>query len=322
MHFKAMRRALACAILTAATGGAMAGDLPSTATYRLARMSPAQREAVARAFAGQTSRAARPAGADKLDSRPPSLASFATTPPSDVASPFAQLVLRIQADDDLSGVDWVMFALTGPHGQVIWIGGTIEVPAKRLDMRFASDVSANMEPGTWTVDWASVADAADNTAIYEQSDLSAIGPTQFELNTSRKNLVDFGAPEMTQGTVLTPTLSASAVQKGTTLAPIARADFKLKDSGSGFSVLVADWCLADESICFSTIRRETLRGELKETVHSGGSIAGILPGVYLLRFVSASDHAGNAVVYFGSDFSGETDFSTLMPEGHSITITP
>jgi len=266
--------------------------------------------------------AVHPEGAGKLDTVAPRLASFSTTPPADLAAPLAQLVLRVQADDDLSGVNWLMFALRGPHGQQIWIGGDIDVPTRRLGLRVAADVRADMEPGTWTVDWSSVSDAAGNTISYEQSELSLIGSTQIELTSTREDLVDIEAPSITEGILLTSTLSASGVLKGTPFAPIAKADFKVRDTGSGIQSVFADWCLANESFCFSTEAHDQVRCVLKATEHSGGSIAGMPPGIYRLRDLIVFDQAGNRAFYQGADFGGGTDFSTLMPGGHAITITP
>ena len=47
----------------------------------------------------------------------------------------------------------------------------------------------------------------------------------------------------------------------------------------------------------------------------------VVPGLYYLYQLLALDFAGNVRPLTGSEFGGETDFSALLPDGHTITLT-
>jgi hypothetical protein len=323
MHFMPKQQALACAVLcVAAITAARANSLPPAAAAQMAQMTPGQRAAFVRSFAPSRAHVAAAVGAGRLDTTPPTLANFNVTPPADAAGPLAQVIVHAKASDDLSGVQTVMFELVGPHGQAVWFDDMLEVPTKNFSGKIAVDVSAYLEPGTWTVQQAYVIDAAGNYAIYSGPALAALGNSQVTIVSSHGDLADYTPPTLTQGTVSTPTLSVSGLQKGTSQPPIAAVDFTASDVGSGIRHVESMWCLADSSACLFTTLAESVRGRQKDTLSLGTSIAGAPPGTYLLEYVGVYDYAGNWTSYMGTDFGGDTDFSTLMPAGHSITVTP
>jgi hypothetical protein len=329
MTFMLKKQAFACALLSlAAAGGALAADLPPLAAAQ-PDLSPEQRAAIVRAYAaaattrGHHASAAGTTPGGKLDNTPPVLKSFRITPPADVAAPFAQLVFDAKATDDLSGVAAVQFGLQGPHGQGVGGYSWITVPQKSATVRFALNETAYVEPGTWTVTYVYVGDAAGNYVFYAGDELAALGNVQVTIANGQPGLVDFTPPVVSQGTVVTPSLSASGTQKGTTQSPLIKADFALSDDRSGVMQAAATWCLADMSACLYSFASESVHGQRKETLHMAGSLPSAqTPGVYILHDLQAWDQAGNLVWMDSADFGGETDFSTLMPGGHTITVTP
>jgi hypothetical protein len=319
MNVTLNKRALACAALSLATvAGARASELPAMASTQATQMTAAQSAAHVRALTSGRAQIA----AGKTDTTPPVLASFKVTAPADTSAPLAQWVVQAKAGDDLSGVLAVDIGLAGPHGQTLWVGWAENVHPKAFSGKFAYDASAYLEPGIWTVFMAIAVDAAGNSATYTGDTLAALGNTQVTVVNKHPELADFTAPAVLQGTVVTPSLSASALQKGTTLPPTAVVDFAVSDVGSGVMFVNAQFCLPDMSACLQTAASETVRGRLSETLRTGNTISGLPPGTYLLNNLIVEDQAGFLTDYMGADFGGETDFSTLMPDGHSITITP
>jgi hypothetical protein len=322
MHSMPKKQALACAVsaLVLATG-AQARELTPSLLQATAQMTPTQRAAFLRHVASP--QGARAASGSKLDTTPPVLKSFQLTVPKDTAAPWSQIRIEAESSDDLSGVAYVSIGLVGPHGQFIWAGGQAGLPSKQSTMTFAIDVSAYTEPGTWTVSSIGVNDAAGNyTGYSDPQSIAQFGPTAVTLANSRPEMVDYTPPVLTQGTVVTPSLSASGTQKGTMNPPFFGIDLTIKDAGAGVQSAWGTWCLADMTACLNVNGYDTVRGETKKKLRVVGNISGAPVGDYLPYQVIVFDWAGYGFGYNGTDFGGTTDFGTLMPGGDKITITP
>jgi hypothetical protein len=285
MNFMLTRQALACAVLLAA------GPIAASA-------------------------------AGKLDTTPPVLKSFQVTPPADMADPLAQIRIDAKVTDDMSGVGTVAFGLLGPHGQYGYAAASIGLPEKTFAGHMVVFNTQYLEPGTWTIQYVNVQDMAGNAAwISDPATIAAAGALQFTVTSSRPQLGDYTPPVVLSANVVTPSVSASATLKGTTLPAYFAVDVTLRDDKSGIGAVWANWCLADFSACIFSNATEGVYGHVKSTLRMGGS-AGVAPGVYVLYSLGYTDQASNAATLIGTDFGGETDFSTLMPGGHTITITP
>jgi hypothetical protein len=329
MSFMPKKQALACAVsMLVVMAGAQARELSPSLLAAAAHMTPTQRAA----FLRGASSAERAAGTfttsgSGLDTTPPVLKSFHVAVPADTAKPWAQIRIDCAASDDLSGVQYIDLLLTGPHGQelYVWDEWLLHPPAKQYSTSMATDVSAYTEPGVWTVSSVDVMDAAGNYVAYTDPQVIAqFGATSFTLVNNRPEMVDYTSPVLGQGAVVTPSLSASGTQKGTSAAPIAEVDLTVKDTGrAGAHWASGTWCLADMSACLNLDWTDSVRGESKKKAQLTGRIDSSLPaGDYLPYYFAVTDWAYNQMSFRGSDFGGATDFGQLMPGGDKITITP
>jgi hypothetical protein len=320
MPYRIHRPALAIAALTATT-------LAHAATLDVAQlktMPPAARAKLLQAQSlAKASARSRRAGDGPVDNNPPSLTSFAMKPPADVAAPFAQLEFDIKATDDQAGVISYGFTLTGPHGQSVGWAPPESAPETKFSQKAWVDVSAYLEPGVWTLTSLYLFDANQNYITYGAADLPQYGNVQVNIVNGKPKLVDYTPPTAVKGKVVTTSVSASSFAPGTNMPPYIDADFDVTDAGSGTYMSSAYWCVADESSCMSMSAVDTGRERSKATVHLWGQLGfGQQPGDYLLVYVSFFDFAWNETFLFGKDFGGDTDFSVLMPGGHTITVTP
>jgi hypothetical protein len=318
------KQALACAVATlAVVAGAQARELSPSLLAATASMTPMERAAFLRDVRGATAAKVKSMSGSKLDVTPPVLTSFHVTPPADTSAPLAQIRIDVQASDNLSGVTYLMLTIAGPHGQEMFVGASPGLPAKQTTQSLALDVSAYTEPGVWTVMYATVSDAAGNYQDYYDPQIGQIGDASFTLVNSHAKLADYTSPVVTQGVVVTPTLSASGTLKGTNEPLIAAIDMTVKDGNAGVANVSGTWCLADMSSClYMNGGYDYLRGDTKKTLRLWSGIGGAPAGDYLPYQVFVSDHAYNYTTYQGADFGGTSDFSTLMPAGDKITVTP
>jgi hypothetical protein len=323
MNFMPKKQALACVVLAlAGVAGAQASEIAPMAAPS-AQMTPAQRAAYLHAVTASRTPGAHATAGSKVDVTPPTLTSFNVLPPADAAAPLAQLQIQLKAADDLSGVSYAYVQMLGPHDQWVYASSAPDgIPGKTFSQRLATSLNAYLEPGTWQVNWIGVGDAAGNFSGYDVSALASLGNVQFTIANSKPKAVDYTPGAVTQGTVVTPVVSASAYLKGTTAPAMIEADFTSADAGSGVQSVYSSWCLADASSCFGMSAYDAVRGDLKKTLRPTAYASWIPPGDYLLQFLEVEDQAGNWTSYYGTDFGGDTDFSTLMPGGHTITVTP
>jgi hypothetical protein len=313
------KQALACALLACAAG-AQAEASAAPTLEALKAMAPAQRDAAFRQLAATKA----PAGS-KMDSTPPVLTSFKITPPADVAAPLSQLRVDLTATDDLSGIAWTYANVSGPHAQNLSIFVGDSLPAKSVAAHGTVDTTAYLEPGAWTVNSIGLVDVAGNSVWVTGDELAALGDPHFQLANSHPDSVDYTPPTLKGGKVLTPRMSVSAVVKGTRSSAYVVASFAASDAAGGAGIYSVDatWCFADNSFCFGTSNWESSRGQSKATLQTASSLGpSYLPGEYILASVVVRDQAANYTYLFGTEFGGTTDFSTLMPQGHVITLVP
>jgi len=312
------------------TKPALAGLL--TAAFAAGAWSAPANDAAARAMAlhrmalqraGYPVPAAQPASG-ALDTTPPSIKSFRITPPANAAAALAQVVVDLQGTDDLSGVQSVSLTLSGPHGQLLQGVGHTQMPGTKYSTKFAMDVSAYTEPGTWTATSAFISDYAGNWVFYDAQQLASLGNASVTIGNSHPELVDTTPPTLTGGVVLTPTASLSSTFPGTTqIGGMIGANFDVSDAGSGVLVVGATWCNAQETCLSTGGSRDVLRNSQAVTQLTTSQIVGwMAAGTYTLKYVSLQDHAGNYVYLLGTEFGGTADFGALMPAGHTITLTP
>jgi hypothetical protein len=131
---------------------------------------------------------------------------------------------------------------------------------------------------------------------------------------------------LASGVVRTPTVSLSAIMPGTASpGGVLAADFTVTDDSSGVEFIGATWCDKVTGRCLGTGATNTLvKGStsLALTVLSEYTASNLPQGTYTLSIVSVQDRAGNYRYLTGTEFGGSTDFSVLMPQGHTITVTP
>jgi hypothetical protein len=268
----------------------------------------------------------RHAASAALDQQAPVLRSFSVKVPANIAAPQAQVVIDLKVSDDLSGVYDVVFNLVGPHGQTLVVAGSQLLPATKVEARAAVDVSDYTEPGTWTVFSAFVRDYAGNFGIYGADELAGLGNSTVTLVSKRPGHADITPPTVVSGVLRTPTVSSSAIMPGTASAGgVLAADFIVTDDSSGVEFVGTTWCDKLSGTCFGMGAINTLFKDstnLALTILSEYTASSPPQGTYTLSVVSVQDHAGNYRYLTGIEFGGTTDFSALMPQGHTITVTP
>ena len=136
--------------------------------------------------------------------------------------------------------------------------------------------------------------------------------------------VDAVPPTLVSGKILTPTVSLSAFQPGTSIPLYAGVQVKTKDSGdtivSGLRYVSADFCMLDSSACFRVQTYPNAAGSPQGTYQMGSQPANWWPspGDYHLNYVYLEDLAGNTTYLTSTEFGGTTNFKKLFP---SVVIT-
>ena len=125
--------------------------------------------------------------------------------------------------------------------------------------------------------------------------------------------------------MLTPNVSLT---DGTNLlSPWVGVSMKTDDTGSprvaGINYMAAEFCTLDVQHCIGMGWSSTYATQAHITASPGTQLyGGYYPaGTYYLYYTYVVDWAGNAQYLMGSEFGGETDFSTLFPAGHTMTLT-
>lgn len=271
-----------------------------------------------------------PAAAAALDSTPPVLTQFEAPATLNVAKAAPPFSVLIKATDDLSGVRDVFFFATGPSGQRIFAFARADWPSTSLSRRvglFTMFAGRLLEPGTWTFDQARIEDLVGNPGKYNQAQLAALGNTTFTvLNTGNFDKV---APTLSGGQILTPSVSLSAIAKGTAgQAPFVGVKLSATDTGNsavaGLAGAAVAFCSAGDNPCVELWSAPSGGSLTAGTLFAGaqvGSQLGHVPGDYQLYSVVLWDQAGNLRELVDIAQGGTTDFSTLFPTT-KLTLKP
>jgi hypothetical protein len=261
----------------------------------------------------------------------PALTAFGAGTTLDVGKPTPPFSILIKGKDNLSGVVAVTYFATGPSGQRIFGGLSVDYPGTGFSRRGGfSDlyVGRLLEPGAWVIDEAAVMDAAGNLGYYGAAALAALGNTRFTVVNG--GTYDTVAPTLTSGQILTPTVSLSSFAKGTTtLAPYVGVKVTAADAGStavaGLAGAGATFCVADASRCIAVgVATPNAGNQPSGTLVLGSQVASVLgqsPGEYLLSAILLWDQAGNVRELVSTAFGGSTNFGKFFPTT-KITLQP
>lgn len=265
-----------------------------------------------------------------LDVTPPVLTMFKASPVLNPSLSQQTFNVQIKGTDDLSGIRDVFYFATGPSGQRIFGRMVADYPATSFSRRggFGSHYSGRLlQPGVWTIVEARVEDVVGNPGKYNQAALAALGNTTFTVvNTGAYDAV---APTFTSGQVLTPTVSLSAMAKGTSSqAPFIGVRVTTADTGStavaGVAGAAAAFCIAGNNPCLEPWASPSAGSLATGTFLLGTQVSaalGQVPGEYELCELVLWDQAGNMRVLASAACGGTTDFSTLFASTR-ITLTP
>jgi hypothetical protein len=254
-----------------------------------------------------------------LDTTPPALTAFSAPATFTQTGLQIPLVVSYTATDDLSGVSQFYAWAAGPGGQRLDVFVSLGYPALKI-AGFASSgsVTSFLQAGTYTFVGANVTDLAGNVSSYDQAALSALGNVTVTVQNSGK--FDAHSPVLDSGQILTPVVSLSSSDPGTSQPPFVGASIKVTDAGdtavAGLRYIDATFCLADSSHCFTMsswqpTAVETRQATLRVGYQLNRSID--VPGVYELANVSIGDYAANNQYLQSIDFGGSTDFTAYFP---------
>jgi hypothetical protein len=313
---RAWRKGLVCGLVIGAATGA-AADVAAPAVNELKILTAEQRRARVKAWAAQKKLAFAPLNGVALDTSPPRLTAIRLPVSFDPTRSVSQLVVDFSLTDDLSGTEWVMIDAYGPTGQLASAVVTIPPGPTQYSGKAALDISPFAAAGEWQILAVQGYDRAGNYFYLGQRELADLGNTV--VNVSNK-LVDAEAPRLVSGRILTPSVSKSTPPAGTNEGtPYAAVTVKTLDNGttaiSGVFGVGLNFCLADQSACFTVGAVTDVFRQAKWTASASGSLWSNLPvGDYMLSWVTINDHARNERYYQSIAFGGETDFSTMFPD--------
>jgi hypothetical protein len=255
--------------------------------------------------------------AAKVDDKPPVLTIINT----------AGTFINVAATDNLSGVRWGYAYSRGPSDQFVvsFVGSTM--PSKNYTGGMSmQDLTVFSEPGTYKVTDVYLWDVADNMVHYDEAALVGLGGrTTFEVVNTLG--YDSKAPKLKSGKILTPLLSLSDTTPGTTQSRYVGVQASATDVGNtavaGIMWVSADFCLLDETACFSVSADDISQGPAVSVRMSGQVSAdfGLVPGEYHLRNMQIHDYGNNDQFLYSTEFFGSTDFSAYFPST-TITLTP
>lgn len=320
IHRLARHLAQAGVLAVATTSQAGAATLPTPAELRA--MSPAQLLAFmqARLVSQQEDVASRAAAG--LDVTPPVLTRFAV--PARVRAGEA-IGVNYSATDDMSGVVYMSAYITASKDRSRWDFATDWRNYPSLSLHGTAGIRFDVytPSDTYTVNNVYVIDAANNVRKYEGSELQALGNTVTQVQNPRGD--DNVPPSLVRGKVLTPTVSLSTPQPGTTRPMWAGVRVEMADTGevvSGPLMVNTTFCKTDGVTCLSFTSMVYAPNKHRAVVETGASLAaGTATGEYLLRHVSMVDWAQNQLSLESKVFGGTTDFSLYFP-GTSLTVVP
>ncbi|MGM9485831.1 hypothetical protein [Ideonella sp. YS5] len=250
----------------------------------------------------------------------PKLTAFSVGPSVDAGSMDAQLRVDLVATDRLSQLNYMSVTATSPDGlQQVSTGYTTGFPSSKVTSAIGLAFNYFHAPGTWNVTQVILYDVAGNQVIYDAAALSNLGPTAFTVKNETWR-TDTSPPTASAGKVLTPHVDVKSV------AAYAGVQYAINDTGnpkaSGPSYATAQFCTLDFANCIYLSHSLTYAGLAKATMRPTTQLyAGYPAGTYYLYILYSTDWAGYTEYLTGADFGGETDFSALFPNGHTITVT-
>lgn len=250
----------------------------------------------------------------------PKLTVFSIGTSVDATSVDAQLRVDLVAADKISQLNYMAVTATSPDGtQQVSTGYPTGFPSSRVTAAVGLAFNYFHQPGTWNVTQVTLYDVAGNSVNYDAAALSNLGPTAFTVkNDSWRR--DVSPPVASAGKVLTSHVDVHAAPANVGL------QYTISDTGnpdaSGPSTAAAQLCTLDLANCIYLSHSQTYAGLAKAVMKPTTQLyAGYPAGTYYLYILYSTDWAGYAQYLTGADFGGETDFSVLFPNGHTITVT-
>lgn len=266
-------------------------------------------------------------GASALDTTPPMLTALSVGTKVNVTKSKSQLLVNFTATDGLSGLDYIYIGAVGPSGQFAFVEFEDAYPSTSLSQTLALNISPFAEPGRWSVDLVYGWDVAGNLFVLDANSMKAFGNTVFTVINTNPNVGDLTPPRLLRGKVLTPKVFLSTPPIGTVdgMDPYAGVNVELYDGDStvisGVHGAEVEFCLADESSCFSSYSIINTFG-IKDLVFSTynndwtpyqATQPSFLTGKYFINHVWIWDQANNEVELQSIVFGGDTDFSQIFP---------
>lgn len=258
------------------------------------------------------------------DTTLPVVRAFQAGTAVDLGVTTSQLLVHLTITDDLSGLDYFYFHVRGPSGESDQVG-VFGDGATNFREVVPLALSPFSEPGQWEITAIQGYDRAGNHFFVDEQVLRPLGNTTF---TVINKATDTKPPKLISGKVLTPVVSRSVSAPGTSLPyNEVRAQAMVSDGGnrviSGVSSVALDYCLADASKCIYLGNfTRGVYGEAKRTLQARSAVwPSDAIGTYRLARVTLTDNAGNAREYIGTEFGGDTDFSTMF-SSVAIEVTP
>jgi len=220
------------------------------------------------------------------DTVPPKLTALTLSPTTlDTTNGPANLTITFKARDDLSGVALASAAFVSPNGKVFQVGNLDIAPAVSASGSFTIAFPRYSQPGTWTVSYLALTDAAGNSRSLTAHALAdADMPTAITLN----SVSDSNPPKLT----------------ALSFAPA------LIDTNSGTATVVANFSATDDlsGVAFAAVGFMAPEGNaghagtvtIAPCVAASGFIAVVFPqyaatGLWTVSYLTLTDAAGNSV---------------------------
>lgn len=317
---------LAAPLAFAAAGAAVASDAAHHAEI-LQRLPAKERQA----YIERLMSARRQTVSVAVDSTPPVLTAFNASTMLNASKANWPFKITVKATDDLSGVQGIYFAATGPSGQSIFAYAYPGFPALSVTVNggFGNTALTRMlEPGAWKFTSGYAYDVAGNYTYVDEATLDALGNTTFTV--ANNSGYDSIPPTSLAGQILTPQISLAATVPGAPdEPPYAGARITMGDVGgsvlAGVGRANLDFCLlADEMQCLNLYGTVYAAGLASATFTVGAQIRasdGVVPGTYELKEVALYDQADNVTTLRSSKFGGGVDLGIYFPTT-SIKVKP
>jgi hypothetical protein len=258
---------------------------------------------------------------DAADTTAPQLLSLARQAPTtvNVVNPPAAMNVRLEISDDSSGMGWMSVSWVSPSGDQSLVKSDFSERPKKSGFVYLQSPLFTIfhEPGTWTINYVSICDRANNCAFFSGTTLDAIAPpADREYTVVNNRAPDLVGPTAdNDGVILTPTVSLS----GSAANRKFRVTITMNDPGSG--VTFAQACFrppsAAQAVCAyanpgrpANGTNETLEGEFYTgTVWETGT--------WTLYYFYMTDIPGNV-----RTFDTASELNNKFPGGRTIDVTP